>query len=128
MPVPELEPGGCLPAGIHAASLAEVRARFGAGSAARQRQGELLRQVVEGAKEYPTIKIENEQQLQYSIQSLAKMYDLCERIAAQTIGDPETREDEIEGIESMIRKIEREVAEYLAKKYALVAQPAEAAA
>ena len=56
MPVPELEPGGCLPAGIHAASFAEVRARFGAGSAARQRQGELLRQVVEAAKEYPTIK------------------------------------------------------------------------
>ena len=57
--------------------------------------------------------IENEGQLQYSIQSLAKMYDLCERIAAQTIGDPETREDEIESIESMIRKIEQEVAEYL---------------
>jgi hypothetical protein len=33
-----------------------VRARFGAGSATRQRQGELLRQVVEAAKEYPSIK------------------------------------------------------------------------
>jgi uncharacterized protein DUF6932 len=56
VPVPDLEPAGCLPPGIHAASLAEVRARFGAGSAARQRQGELLRQVVEAAKDYPTIK------------------------------------------------------------------------
>jgi hypothetical protein len=72
--------------------------------------------------------IENEAQLRYSIQSVAKMYDLCDRIAAQTIGDPETREDEIESIQNMIRKIEREVAEYLARKYSLVPQPAEAAA
>jgi hypothetical protein len=56
MPVPEFEPGGCLPPGIHAATLAEVRARFGVGSVARERQGELLRLVVEAAKEYPTIK------------------------------------------------------------------------
>ena len=72
--------------------------------------------------------IENEAQLRYSIQSVAKMYDLCEKIAAQTIGHPQTREDEIESIESMIRKIEREVAEYLARKYALMPEPAEAAA
>jgi hypothetical protein len=61
--------------------------------------------------------IANEKELRYSIQSVAKMYRLCEGIAAQTIGDPETREDEIESVESMIRKIEREIAVYLANKY-----------
>lgn len=72
--------------------------------------------------------IENEKQLRYSIQSVARMYSLCERIAAETIGDPDTREDEIDGVESMIRKIEREIAEYLAKKYGLVKAEAEKAA
>jgi len=67
--------------------------------------------------------IENENQLRYSIQSVAKMYRMCEQIAAQTLGNPDTRADEIEGIESMIRKIEREIAEYLVKKYEL--QPAQ---
>ena len=61
--------------------------------------------------------IENESQLRHSIQAVTKMYDLRERIANQTIGDPDTRADEIEGVESMIRKIEREVVEYLAKQY-----------
>jgi len=57
--------------------------------------------------------IENRKQFEYSIESLTKMYSLRDRIAAQTIGDPGTRDDEVEGVVSMIRKIEREVAEYL---------------
>jgi hypothetical protein len=69
--------------------------------------------------------IENEQQLRHSIQSVAKMYSIRDRIAAQTIGDPGTLADEIDGVESMIRKIEREVAEYLAKKYGLVKEKLE---
>jgi hypothetical protein len=72
--------------------------------------------------------IENERQLRYSIESVAKMYRLSEKIGAQTIGDPDTRADEIDGVESMIRKIEREIAEYLAQKYGLVAEPVEQAA
>jgi hypothetical protein len=72
--------------------------------------------------------IENEVQLRYSIQAVGKLYDLCDKIASQTVGYPETRRDEIEGVESMIRKIEREIAEYLARKYALAPEPAEAAA
>jgi hypothetical protein len=63
--------------------------------------------------------IQSEQDLRHSIESMAKMYSLCDRFAAQTIGDPETREDEIEGTKTMIHKIEREIAEYLAKKYNL---------
>ena len=50
MAIPELEPDGFLPPGIHAGSFSEVRARFGAASAERQRQSELLGQVVEAAK------------------------------------------------------------------------------
>ena len=69
--------------------------------------------------------IEGEDELRYSIESIVKMYGICDRIAAQTIGDPETREDEIRGVESMIGKIEREVAEYLGAKYGLLSQSAE---
>jgi hypothetical protein len=72
--------------------------------------------------------IENEEQLRYSIQSVAKMYDLCDRIAAQTTGDPDTRADEVESTTSMIRRIEREIGEYLARKYAIETTPAERAA
>ena len=72
--------------------------------------------------------IENEKQLRYSVQALAKMYRMSEQIAAQTVGDPDTRADEIEGVESMIRKIEREIGEYLVKKYELAPAPAEIAA
>ncbi|HLK59559.1 MAG TPA: hypothetical protein VKU00_23555 [Chthonomonadaceae bacterium] len=67
--------------------------------------------------------IENEKQLRYSIESVAKMYQLCDRIATQTIGDPDTRADEIDGVESIISKVEREIAEYLARKYCLVPDP-----
>jgi hypothetical protein len=56
MPLPELTTGGYLPPGLHAASLAEVGARFGDGSVARRRLARLLHDVVEAAKPYPTIK------------------------------------------------------------------------
>ncbi len=56
MPLPELANDGFLPPGVHAASLREVLARYAVGSPARQRQGELLKLVVEAAKLYPTIK------------------------------------------------------------------------
>lgn len=56
MPLPNFNSRGSLPPGLHAASFARVTERFGAGSAARQQQAELLRQVVEAAKTYPTIK------------------------------------------------------------------------
>jgi hypothetical protein len=72
--------------------------------------------------------IEDEKQLEYSVECLARMYRLRDREAAETLWDPDTRDDVVEGTVSMIRKIEREVAEYLAKKYALVPQPAEVAA
>jgi hypothetical protein len=72
--------------------------------------------------------IENEQELRYSITALAKQYSLVEHIAAQTIGDPETRADVIDGVESMARKIEREVAVYLAEKYGFLERPERTAA
>ncbi len=57
--------------------------------------------------------IANRKQLEYSIESVAKMYRLRDRIAAQTIGDSETRADEVDSVVSMIRRLEREIAEYL---------------
>ena len=56
MPIPELMPNGILPPGIHAATLAEIVERYGAGSEARERQGHLLQLIVEAALNYPTIK------------------------------------------------------------------------
>jgi hypothetical protein len=56
MALPDLDSPGSLPPGLHAASLGETLRRFGIGSEARQRQAELLRQVVEAATLYPTIK------------------------------------------------------------------------
>jgi hypothetical protein len=72
--------------------------------------------------------IEDERQLEYSIDCLARMYKLRDREASEPLWDPQTRDDVVDGTISMIRKIEREVAEYLARKYALVPEPAEAAA
>ena len=54
--LPELDPEGNLPPGIHAASLAEVEQRFGTGSDTRVGLGRLLRDVVDAAKAYATIK------------------------------------------------------------------------
>ncbi len=56
MSLPDFNKDGYLPPGIHAASLAEVVKRFGTASEARSKQAELLRQVVEAAKSYTTIK------------------------------------------------------------------------
>lgn len=58
MPLPGFngDADGLFPPGIHAASRASVAARLGTGSAARERQSELLGQIVEAATAYPTIK------------------------------------------------------------------------
>jgi hypothetical protein len=72
--------------------------------------------------------IENEAQLRHSIQQLARMYVLRDRETSETLWDPETRDDVVEGTDNMIRKIEREIGEYLVKKYELAPAPAEAAA
>ncbi len=58
-------------------------------------------------------KIEDREQFEYTVQSVAKMYSIRDRIAAQTIGHPSTRQSEIYSTNSMIRKLEREIAEYL---------------
>lgn len=56
--------------------------------------------------------LETEDQLRHAYQSIVKMYDLCDSIAADTTGHPTTREDEIESIKAMIRKIERQIIAY----------------
>jgi hypothetical protein len=56
MPIPDLTPSGLLPPGIYAATLREVRERYGQGSQARQQRSRLLEQVVEAAVVYPTMK------------------------------------------------------------------------
>lgn len=64
--------------------------------------------------------IENEQQLRVSIERIARMYRLQEREASEPLWDAESRAEMAEDTECTRQKIEREVAEYLAKKYALI--------
>ncbi|MBI1928205.1 hypothetical protein HYR99_28665 [Candidatus Poribacteria bacterium] len=54
MKLPELNADGYLDPGIYLASLEEVLERFGTGSSARERLGNLLRLIVESARKYPT--------------------------------------------------------------------------
>ncbi|MBI1928463.1 hypothetical protein HYR99_30000 [Candidatus Poribacteria bacterium] len=56
MNLPELNASGYLEASIYLASLEEVLKRFGTGTPTRERQGNLLRLIVESARKYPTIK------------------------------------------------------------------------
>jgi hypothetical protein len=56
--------------------------------------------------------IENEQQLRYAYEHIVRMYKLIDQIEADTTGCPETREDQIEGVRAMMRKIERQIAAY----------------
>jgi hypothetical protein len=56
VPLPDFTVAGFLPPGIHAASLAQVQTRFGAGAEVRQRQAALLRQVIEAARPYLSLK------------------------------------------------------------------------
>ncbi len=53
--IPAFSPDGFLPPGLHSASLLEVETRFG-GNAKRDGQLDLLRQVVNAAKSYSSIK------------------------------------------------------------------------
>jgi hypothetical protein len=60
------------------------------------------------------VTLENEQQLRDAYKHIARMYELIEMIERDTTGHPEGREDQIEGIRAMIRKIERQIAAYRA--------------
>jgi len=58
------------------------------------------------------MKIEDEQQLRFAYEHLVRMYQLIDKIAADTTGHPSTRADEIESVRAMMRKIERDIAAY----------------
>jgi hypothetical protein len=58
--------------------------------------------------------IDNELELRHAYEDITRLYHLCDRITAQTTGDPSTRADEVESIRMLIRKIERQIAAYFA--------------
>jgi hypothetical protein len=62
--------------------------------------------------------IDNDVEARMAYENLARMYGLCDRIAADPTGHPETRKDEIDGVQAMVRKIERQLLGYLTRKYA----------
>ena len=55
------------------------------------------------------MKIDTELELRHDYELRVKMYNLCDKIAESPYGHPTTREDEIKGVKSAIRKIEREI-------------------
>lgn len=55
------------------------------------------------------MKIDLEIELRHDYELLVKMYNLCDKIAADTYATPSGREAELEGVQSAIRKIEREI-------------------
>jgi hypothetical protein len=58
--------------------------------------------------------LDSESDLRHAYESITKMYQLCDRIAAETMGDADTRADEIESVKMMIRKIEKQIVAYYA--------------
>jgi len=60
--------------------------------------------------------IASEKELRSSYETITRMYNLRDRVAADTTGDLATRDEQVVGIEMMIRKIERQIAQYLAKQ------------
>lgn len=55
------------------------------------------------------MKIDVELELRHDYELLVKMYNLCDKIAADTYGTPSAGEAELEGVKAAIRKIEREI-------------------
>jgi hypothetical protein len=62
--------------------------------------------------------IQDEVELHASYQTLAKLTRLRESSAEETLWDAGTREDVVEGIDSQIEKIEREITEFLERRRA----------
>ncbi len=58
--------------------------------------------------------LDTELDLRHAYESIAKMYQQCDGIAADATGDADTRADEIESVKMMIRKIEKQIAAYYA--------------
>jgi hypothetical protein len=62
--------------------------------------------------------IQDEIELRASYQTLARLTHLRDSCAEETLWDPQTREDVVEGVESQIEKIERDITEFLEKRCA----------
>jgi len=60
--------------------------------------------------------IENEKELRHTYERLARAYRMREREAVEPLWSPELREDVVAGTDAFIRKLEKEVADYLAKQ------------
>jgi hypothetical protein len=71
--------------------------------------------------------ITNERELRHSIGTVCKMYRLSEHEAGETLWDEETRTEIAQDTEATISNIEREIAEYLARKYGFITHGAEQA-
>lgn len=66
----------------------------------------------------------SEIELRCSVEWMARMYATEDREVAEPSWSPETRQEQVDDTRFMRLKIEREVAEYLARKYGYIAEPA----
>ena len=65
-----------------------------------------------GGKELGGMILENETELVYTYEQIARLYRLSERMEKDSAPDDDLRADEIEGVRAMIRKMERQVVAY----------------
>ena len=71
--------------------------------------------------------IDNERELRHAYEQITRMYQLRDRILADTTGSIDTRDAEADGVRSMIRKIERQIATYYATNPEAIVEPARVA-
>ena len=71
-------------------------------------------------------RLASEQQFRYSIQTLAKMYDLREREAEETSWADDLREAILDDSDAAIRHVERQIIQYVLDNYGQSAPPAPA--
>jgi hypothetical protein len=69
---------------------------------------------VRGELKENEMTLDSELDLRHAYESLAKMYQLCDRLKADTTGGADTRADEVESVKMMIRKVDKQIAAYYA--------------
>lgn len=67
--------------------------------------------------------LQNDQELRATHESIVRLYALRDRLQTEQTGDPELRRLEADGVESMIHKLERQLAEYIARRESMTPRP-----
>lgn len=67
--------------------------------------------------------LKNNQELRATHESIVRLYALRDSLLVEKTGDPELRRLESEGVEVMIQKLERQLAEYITHRESTAPHP-----